>query len=137
MGARILPFISTAVVAQAASSAPKAAAESAADPWYKGTAVLAVILVFHIIVCLALIVSVLLHSGKGGGLSGVLGSAAGSLFSGSYVVEKNLDRITIVLGCVFAVTTILLVIVLAPGQATTAPGSSTAMPPISTQVVPQ
>lgn len=69
----------------------------------------AVVLVIHILVSLGLIVSVLLHAGKGGGLPGFLGGATGSVFSGSYIVEKNLDRITIVLGITFAVTTLLLV----------------------------
>jgi len=74
-----------------------------------------VVLVIHIIVCTGLVVSVLLHSGKGGGLSASLGGgSSGSLFSGSSIVEKNLDRITIVLGCVFAVTSLLLVWMLAP-----------------------
>ena len=71
-----------------------------------------VILVIHIIVSLGLIIAVLLHSGKGGGLSSVLGGAGSSMFSGSYIVEKNLDRITIVLGSVFAATTLALVYLL-------------------------
>lgn len=73
-----------------------------------------VVVVIHIIVSLALVVSVLLHSGKGGGLASVLGGASASLFSGSYIVEKNLDRITIVLGITFATTTLLLVWLMAP-----------------------
>ena len=74
-----------------------------------------VVLVFHISVSLGLVISVLLHSGKGGGLSSSLGGgASGSLFSGSHIVEKNLDRITIVLGGVFAVTSLLLVWLIAP-----------------------
>jgi preprotein translocase subunit SecG len=71
-----------------------------------------IILVIHIIVSLGLIIAVLLHSGKGGGLSSVLGGAGSSMFSGSYIVEKNLDKITIVLGSVFAATTLLLVYLL-------------------------
>ena len=71
-----------------------------------------VILVIHIVVSLGLIIAVLLHSGKGGGLSSVLGGAGSSMFSGSYIVEKNLDRITIVLGSVFAATTLALVYLL-------------------------
>jgi len=73
-----------------------------------------VVVVIHLIVSLALVVSVLLHSGKGGGLASVLGGASASLFSGSYIVEKNLDRITIVLGITFAITTLLLVWLMAP-----------------------
>lgn len=68
-----------------------------------------IVLIIHIIVSLGLIISVLLHAGKGGGLSSVLGGASSSVFSGSYIVEKNLDRITIVLASVFAVTTLSLV----------------------------
>jgi preprotein translocase subunit SecG len=71
-----------------------------------------VVLVIHILVSVGLIVAVLLHSGKGGGLSSVLGGASSSMFSGSYIVEKNLDRITIIMGSVFAVTTLALVYLL-------------------------
>ncbi len=78
-----------------------------------------IVLIIHITVSAALIVSVLLHSGKGGGLASVLGGSSASLFSGSSIVEKNLDRITIVLGIVFAVTTLLLVWMLAPSTTTT------------------
>jgi preprotein translocase subunit SecG len=73
-----------------------------------------IVLVIHITVSAALIISVLLHSGKGGGLASVLGGASASLFSGTSIVEKNLDRITIVLGLVFATTTLLLVWLMAP-----------------------
>ena len=73
-----------------------------------------IVVVIHITVSAALIISVLLHSGKGGGLASVLGGASASLFSGTSIVEKNLDRITIVLGLVFATTTLLLVWLMAP-----------------------
>jgi preprotein translocase subunit SecG len=46
---------------------------------------------------LLLIVFVLLHKGKGGGLSDMFGGGFTSQHGGSSVVEKNLDRITIVL----------------------------------------
>jgi preprotein translocase subunit SecG len=59
------------------------------------TAVLSVLL---IIVSLLMIVLVLLHRGKGGGLSDMFGGGVSSSLSGSSVVEKNLDRITIVCG---------------------------------------
>ncbi|MFZ2512813.1 MAG: preprotein translocase subunit SecG [Gordonia sp. (in: high G+C Gram-positive bacteria)] len=45
-----------------------------------------------------LIVLVLLHRGKGGGLSSLFGGGVQSSLSGSSVVEKNLDRITIFVG---------------------------------------
>jgi preprotein translocase subunit SecG len=78
-----------------------------------------IVLIIHITVSLGLIISVLLHSGKGGGLAAVLGGASASLFSGSYVVEKNLDRITIVLAVVFAISTLLLVWLYNPSSTTT------------------
>jgi len=68
----------------------------------------------HVGVSMGLIISVLLHSGKGGGLSSALGGASPNTFSGTAIVEKNLDRITIVLGVVFATTTLLLVWLLNP-----------------------
>ena len=75
-----------------------------------------IVLIIHIIVSLGLVIAVLLHSGQGVGLSSTLGGGGGSssVFSGSYIVEKNLDRITIVLGVVFGCTTLLLVWMLAP-----------------------
>lgn len=70
----------------------------------------AFVVVIHIIVSLALIVMVLLHSGKGGGLSEMFGGGLGSAAAGSTVVERNLDRITIITAVVFAFTTIILAI---------------------------
>jgi preprotein translocase subunit SecG len=64
----------------------------------------------HIIVSLALIVMVLLHSGKGGGLSEMFGGGLGSAAAGSTVVERNLDRATIVFAVVFCFTTVILAI---------------------------
>ncbi len=51
---------------------------------------------------------VLLHSGKGGGLSDMFGGGVGAQTAGSTVVEQNLDRITIVTALVFAFTKIAL-----------------------------
>ena len=55
-----------------------------------------------------LIVLVLLHRGKGGGLSNLFGGGVSSSLGGSAVVEKNLDRLTIVCGLVWAVCIIAL-----------------------------
>jgi preprotein translocase subunit SecG len=54
-----------------------------------------------ILVSVLLILLVLLHRGKGGGLSDLFGGGVSSTLSGSSVVEKNLDRITIVAGLVW------------------------------------
>ena len=53
------------------------------------------------ITSLLLILFVLLHKGKGGGLSDMFGGGFTSQHGGSSVVEKNLDRITIVLSVIW------------------------------------
>ncbi|MFT4200685.1 preprotein translocase subunit SecG [Gordonia sp. (in: high G+C Gram-positive bacteria)] len=50
------------------------------------------------ITSLLLVVLVLLHRGKGGGLSSLFGGGVQSSLSGSSVVERNLDRLTIGVG---------------------------------------
>ena len=72
----------------------------------------AVVLAIHVVVSAILIVLVLLHSGKGGGLSDMFGGGMGATAAGSTVVERNLDRITIVAALVFAFTTMGLVLLL-------------------------
>ncbi len=62
----------------------------------------------HVIVSLVLIFLVLLHSGKGGGLSDMFGGGMGATAAGSTVVEKNLDRLTIIAALTFSFTTISL-----------------------------
>jgi len=69
-----------------------------------------IIVGIHIIVSVALIVMVLLHSGKGGGLSEMFGGGLGSAAAGSTVVERNLDRATILCALIFAFTTVILAI---------------------------
>jgi preprotein translocase subunit SecG len=61
----------------------------------------------HIAACLGIILFILLHAGRGGGVSGLF-SGMVETFDGAGIVEKNLDRITIILGIVFALTTISL-----------------------------
>jgi preprotein translocase subunit SecG len=51
-----------------------------------------------IITSLLMIMLVLLHKGKGAGLSDLFGGGISSSYGGSSVVERNLDRITIVVG---------------------------------------
>lgn len=66
------------------------------------------LVVVHVIASLTLILFVLLHAGRGGGVSEMFGGGMQSQAMGSTVMEKNLDRITIVVAIVFAGTTILL-----------------------------
>ena len=55
-----------------------------------------------------LILLVLLHSGRGGGLSDMFGGGLNSTAAGSTVVERNLNRITIVVALVFVFTVVAL-----------------------------
>jgi preprotein translocase subunit SecG len=61
---------------------------------------------------LLLIVLVLLHSGKGGGLSDMFGGGMGASAMGSTVMERNLDRITVVVALVWAFTVVALSLML-------------------------
>lgn len=75
--------------------------------------VTALFIVFHVILSLALVALVLLHSGKGGGLSDVFGGGMStSNLGGSTVVERNLDRLTVVVGVLFGISTFALTFVL-------------------------
>jgi preprotein translocase subunit SecG len=60
-----------------------------------------VVSVVLVITSLIMILLILLHRGKGGGLSDLFGGGVSSTLSGSSIVEKNLDRITIFTGIVW------------------------------------
>jgi preprotein translocase subunit SecG len=76
-----------------------------------GSILLNIIFGVHVLACLGLILLILLHAGRGGGISGLFSGMADT-FDGSGIVEKNLDRITVVLGLVFAATTLTMFILL-------------------------
>lgn len=57
-----------------------------------------------IISSLALMALILLHKGKGGGLSSLFGGGMQSTLSGSSVVEKNLDRITLFVALIWLIS---------------------------------
>jgi preprotein translocase subunit SecG len=61
-----------------------------------------------VVASLGMIVLVLLHKGKGGGLSNMFGGGVSSSLGGSAVVEKNLDRLTIICGLVWFVCIVAL-----------------------------
>ncbi len=71
-----------------------------------------VLLVIHCGVAGTLIFLVLLHSGRGGGLSDMFGGGLGASAAGSTMVEKNLDRFTVLCGLIFTFTTISLALML-------------------------
>ena len=66
------------------------------------------IIAVHVFVSLLMLLFILLHAGRGGGLSDMFGGASGGSMAGSTVVERNLDRITVATAVVFAFTTVLL-----------------------------
>lgn len=73
----------------------------------------ALVITAHVILSIALIALILLHAGRGGGLSDVFGGGMGPAgLSGSTVVERNLDRITVTVAILFAITTLTLAWVL-------------------------
>ena len=70
--------------------------------------VTASLVAIHIIVSIALIGLVLLNSGKGGGLSDMLGGPGASGHIGQTLAERNLSRITAFVALLFSITTLLL-----------------------------
>lgn len=71
--------------------------------WYEY--VLSVVL---LITSALMVLLVLLHKGKGGGLSDLFGGGVSSSLGGSSVVERNLDRITIAIGLLWSAAIIAL-----------------------------
>lgn len=74
-----------------------------------------VVLGIHVICSIGLIIFVLLHSGKGTGLSSMLGGAMPTTGSGTGIIEKNLDRITIGFAAGYALSALILVMTYRPG----------------------
>ena len=66
------------------------------------------LIVVHLLASGLLLLFILLHAGRGGGLSDMFGGASGGSMAGSTVVERNLDRITVATAIIFTFTTILL-----------------------------
>jgi preprotein translocase subunit SecG len=71
------------------------------------TAILDVVQVF---ICVMLVFLILMHSGKDSGLSGAFGVGSGAgPFGGGSLVERNLNRWTILFAVLFAINTIILI----------------------------
>ena len=60
------------------------------------------------ITSILLIILVLLHKGKGGGLSDLFGGGMSSSLGGSSVAERNLDRITVALALIWVTAIVAL-----------------------------
>jgi preprotein translocase subunit SecG len=67
-----------------------------------------VIAFFQVVFCVALVGLILLHSGKGGGLSSSLGGGIGGTFAGTTIMEKNLTRLTLIIMGLFVLTNVAL-----------------------------
>ena len=64
--------------------------------------------VILIITSVVMVMLVLLHKGKGGGLSDLFGGGVSSTLGSSSVVERNLDRITIFFGVLWFICIVAL-----------------------------
>ncbi|NNL69320.1 MAG: preprotein translocase subunit SecG [Acidimicrobiia bacterium] len=68
------------------------------------------LLAIHMVFSIGLIVLVLLHSAKGGGMSDMFGGGMGPM-SQVPVMERNLDRLTVAVAILFGITTMWLTII--------------------------
>ena len=68
----------------------------------------AILYVLLAITSVLLTLTILLHKGRGGGLSDMFGGGSGSSLGASGVAERNLNRITIVISVVWFVTIVLI-----------------------------
>ncbi|MBS3957364.1 MAG: preprotein translocase subunit SecG [Clostridiales bacterium] len=73
------------------------------------------LLIIHIVASLALVLLILLHSGKGTGVSSMFSGVMPATATGTGIIEKNLDRLTIAAAVTFTVTTLLLMVTYTPG----------------------
>ena len=72
------------------------------------TAVRIVLQVLLVITSLFLTLLILMHKGRGGGLSDMFGGGASSSMASSGVAERNLNRFTVAVGVVWAASVVLL-----------------------------
>ena len=70
-----------------------------------------------VITSLLMILLVLMHKGRGGGLSDMFGGGVSSGLGGSSVAERNLDRLTVGVGLIWAACIVALTTLVAVGGA--------------------
>jgi preprotein translocase subunit SecG len=70
-----------------------------------------VMLAFFFASSISMIIFVLLHSGKGGGMSSMFGGASMGGAAGTQLVQKNLDRMTIASAITFVISTLILIFI--------------------------
>ena len=66
--------------------------------------------IFHLIVAIAVIVGVLLQSGKSAGLSGAIDGGASTFFGKSKGIDAKLSKLTAAAAIIFMITSILLAV---------------------------
>ncbi|MCI8340946.1 MAG: preprotein translocase subunit SecG [Eggerthellaceae bacterium] len=74
-----------------------------------------VFLVLLVLSGVGMIVFILMHSGKGTGISDMIASSMYSSQTGTSIIEKNLDRITIICAIVFMVSLLVLMVIYPQG----------------------
>ena len=80
------------------------------------TPVLYAVIVIWAISAIGLIVFVLLHSGKGTGLSEAIAGGVYGGDTGTSIVEKNLDRITVVFAVIFIICLLVMMVIYPHGS---------------------
>ena len=75
-------------------------------------------LVLLVLSGVGLVIFILMHSGKGTGISDAIASSMYSTQTGTSIIEKNLDRITIICAIVFMVSLLVLMIIFPHGSIT-------------------
>ncbi len=79
------------------------------------TPLVIVFLVLLFLSGIGLIIFILMHSGKGTGISDMIASSMYSTQTGTSIIEKNLDRITIICAVVFLVSLLVLMVIFPQG----------------------
>lgn len=79
------------------------------------TPLLIIFLILLVVSGAGLIVFIMLHSGKGTGISDAIASSLYNSSNGTSIVEKNLDRFTIAFAIIFLVSLIVLMIIYPQG----------------------
>lgn len=80
------------------------------------------VIVFLVLLFLSgvgLIIFILMHSGKGTGISEAIASSMYSTQTGTSIIEKNLDRITIICAIIFLVSLLVLMVIYPQGTIST------------------
>ena len=77
---------------------------------------LILMLILLVISGIGLIIFILMHSGKGTGISDMIASSVYSTQTGTSIVEKNLDRITIIFAIIFIVSLLVLMVIYPQGS---------------------